>query len=156
VAGRGGDAEAAERRLAEALGAQASLAAAPAPVSQGSTGSTRVPQPGSTGATRPPQPGSTGVTRPSQPGSTGATRSAPPPGGPRLGAPISAIRRREAAPIGPSAGAVPARSGAGSPTADGAARLHRALLVALLAGVLLGCALALLSVLVPGLLPALG
>jgi hypothetical protein len=30
------------------------------------------------------------------------------------------------------------------------------LLVALLAGVLLGCALALLSVLVPGLLPALG
>jgi hypothetical protein len=36
------------------------------------------------------------------------------------------------------------------------AQLRRALLVALLAGLLLGCLLATLSVLDPGLLPALG
>jgi hypothetical protein len=39
---------------------------------------------------------------------------------------------------------------------ESAARLRRALLLGLLAGALLGCALAVLSVLDPGLLPALG
>jgi hypothetical protein len=129
VAGHGGDA--AERRLAEALGAQASLAAAP--------GSTRASLPGSTGAT--PQPASTGSAGLLPPGAPDPRTGVP--GGPTR-------RRREAAPSGPSA--APGRSGG----PDSATRLRRALLIALLAGVLLGCALALLSVLVPGLLPALG
>ena len=145
MAGRDGDAGAAERRLAEALGAQASLAAAPTPSSgsSGSTGASRGPRLGSTGATRPARPNSTGGTRPPHPGQVG----------PRAEAPVGPNRRRrEPAPSEPPAPPAPARS----PAADGAVRLRRALLVALLAGVLLGSALAVLSVLAPGLLPALG
>jgi hypothetical protein len=132
--GRDADAGAAERRLTEALGAQAALGgrstAAPADLAPRSTGRPAGPRTG--GASRGPHPAR--VTQ----GARSSTGGRPHPGG----SPVTS-------PPLPSAG----RRLRGS---ESAARLRRALLLGLLAGALLGCALAVLSVLDPGLLPALG
>ncbi len=198
----GADAAAAERRLAEALRAQASVGPRPsapgAPPSRPASRPERPLQPSSHGGS----PHNSPAQNPSaqNPSAQNPARQGPHPGpGPggsglrpvnrSVGAPGSgrvahsgamsgprdtAARRppstgahvpapTRTAPPGSSVG--PARpvavsAGATSPGVaappGGAVRLRRALLVALLAGVLLGCVLALLSVFVPGLLPAWG
>ncbi len=203
----GADAAAAERRLAEALRAQASVGPRPsapgAPPSRPASRPERPLQPSSHGGSphnSPAQNPSAQNPSAQNPSAQNPARQGPHPGpGPggsglrpvnrSVGAPGSgrvahsgamsgprdtAARRppstgahvpapARTAPPGSSVG--PARpvavsAGATSPGVaappGGAVRLRRALLVALLAGVLLGCVLALLSVFVPGLLPAWG
>ncbi len=208
----GADAAAAERRLAEALRAQASVGPRPsapgAPPSRPASRPERPLQPSSHGGSphnspaQNPSAQNPSAQNPSaqNPSAQNPARQGPHPGpGPggsglrpvnrSVGAPGSgrvahsgamsgprdtAARRppstgahvpapTRTAPPGSSVG--PARpvavsAGATSPGVaappGGAVRLRRALLVALLAGVLLGCVLALLSVFVPGLLPAWG
>lgn len=139
--GRDVDGTAAGRRLADALRAQASFASGPAAAHPHPT---------------PPH--------------SGDARAAVP----RHGAPVHRYQDARAGFGGEASGALPTvvgpRASAGAsrarpPAADGgrwsgpaevAARVRLALLVAFLVGTLLGGALATLSVLLPGLLPALG